>query len=92
MQFWWAAGSVRTGWAPWRWPYVDVSFYDQVADFQNFLSRSYSKNLRKMTELTKILGKSYEKPLKILRRTYDELTKKLRNAKKVSKPKILGRS
>jgi len=43
MQFWWAAGSVRAGWTPWRWPYVDVSFYDQVADFQNFLSRSYRK-------------------------------------------------
>ena len=35
-----------------------------------------------MTELTKILGKSYEKLKKILRKSYEKLTKKLRNAKK----------
>jgi len=50
--------------------------YDQGPDFQNFLRRS-QEDLRKMTELTKILGKSYEKLKKILRKTYDELTKKL---------------
>jgi len=35
-----------------------------------------------MTELTNILGKSYEKLKKILRRTYEKVMKKLRNAKK----------
>jgi len=35
-----------------------------------------------MTELTKILGKCYEKLKKILRKNYEKLTKKLRNAKK----------
>jgi len=59
-----------------------------------------------MTELSNILGKSYEKLQKILRKTYDhnlpvirkiydELTRKLRNAKKGLEnqiTKILGRS
>jgi len=40
---------------------------------------SRGKNLKKMTKLTKILGKSYEKLKKILRKTYDELTITLRN-------------
>ena len=35
-----------------------------------------------MTELTKILGKSYEKPKKNLRRTCEKVMKKPRNAKK----------
>jgi len=35
-----------------------------------------------MNELEKILGKSYDHNLASLRKTYDEHTKKLRNAKK----------
>jgi len=45
-------------------------------DFQNFLRRS-QESLRKMAELTKSLGKGYEKLKKISRKTYDELKKNL---------------
>jgi len=35
------------------------------------------EDFRKITELTEILGKGYEKFKKILRKTYDKLMKKL---------------
>jgi len=46
------------------------------AQFSKLLKKTLGKS-QKMTELTKILGKSYEKLTKILRKTYDELRKNL---------------
>ena len=59
-----------------RRPLVTASGATPNPEFQNFLRRSW-ESLRKMTELTKSLGKGCEKLKKISRKTYDELKKNL---------------